>query len=574
MHEHSQKQRQEDAARLWRAGDLSCYLRPHQIEDYVAFRKWNIERQTPEHIKWAADIGALFDNLWVDECGRRHGKTIKWLITDVEEMLQRRGCRGMIATPLQSSIGGIIVPLTKRLFSDAPREYFPRFVTTHEGDGMGLYIEATDSFCKLVGLDKHPDKTRGQFLDFCHITEAAFVKDLDGLTTEVIMPQFRFRPWAWMADESSTAKAPDCDFNRVYREDAKLRGTYRKHPIEDNTSLTPDEIEREYRRSGGRNSPRARRELGCEEVRDEEDMIVPEFDAPKGQERPFTDHVVDPREWEMPRYALCHVGYDPGTTDPHGQVGIYFDWLRQVIVVQWAWAKSNASTGEVVEVTQGFESQFWGTQHRDKPDPSKAPKYKRELSIRDAITTGDAKVWETPDTALTYWDEGEWSFKPNPYSRISDIDNQFVIDLNVDHGMNLHKAEKGPGSKDADTEHLRELFRARPVQIVILKNGHTDKLIEQLRSGMWNTDENGHRTDWERTKTLGHCDCIAALKYVVRDVKWRRNPNPPAHVLDVNASDYHVPNEIRDRARAQALQSFGGRGKHNFQQPTPRRAFR
>lgn len=559
MHEHSQKQRQEDAARLWRAGDLSCYLRPHQIEDYVAFRKWNVERQTPEHIKWAADIGALFDNLWVDECGRRHGKTIKWLITDVEEMLQRRGCRGMIATPLQSSIGGIVVPLTKRLFADAPREYFPRFVTTHEGDGMGLYIEATDSFCKLVGLDKHPDKTRGQFLDFCHITEAAFVKDLDGLTTEVIMPQFRFRPWAWMADESSTAKAPDCDFNRVYREDAKLRGTYRKHPIEDNTSLTPDEIEREYRRSGGRNSPRARRELGCEEIRDPDSMIVPEFDEQV--------HVVEPHLWPRPKYALAHVGIDPGTTDPLGLVFMYFDWPRQCIVVEGAWQKANASTGEVVGVMHDFESRFWGSSHR-------APgECRRELSIADAISvTGDGKVFAAADGGLQYWDNGEWSLKPNPYSRISDIANRFILDLNTDYGMNVRKADKGPGSAEADTEHLRTLFEARPLKIVVLRNGHTEPLIMQLRSGMWNTDENGHRTDWERSKTLGHCDCLAALKYAVRDVVWTRNPNRPGFV-DPSAPDHHVPDEIRDRARAQALQTFGGRGKHSFKQ-TPRRAFR
>lgn len=549
---------EELMAEQFKAGMLRHKLQAHQREDYDAFRIWNEERQMPDRVRHDAEIGGLFDNMWMDECGRRHGKSVRWLITDLEELIRRPGCRGMIATPLQDSIGGIIVPLTKLLFGDAPKGYFPKHYTSRGSEGHGLYIEATDSWCKLVGLDKHPDKTRGQFLDFCHITEAAFVKGLDELVTAVIMPQFRFRPWAWLALESSTAKAPDCDFNRVYREDAKLRGTYRKHGIRDNTSLTPDEIEKEYRRSGGRGSARARRELDCEEVRDEEEMIVPEFDAPT-TERPFTVHVVDPSDWPVPKYALGHVGYDPGTTDPHGQVGLYFDWLRQCIVVQWSWAKSNASTGEVVSVTQNYEQEFWGTAHRE---PGQRV---RELSIQDAMTTGHGKVWDAPPAALAFWDEGEYTLKPNPYSRISDIDNQFVIDLNVDYGMNLRKALKGPGSKDADTEHLRTLFKARPAKIVVLKNGRTDKLIEQLRSGMWNTDENGHRTDWQRTKTLGHCDCIAALKYVVRDVLWTRNPNPPAHVLDPNLPDYHVPQRIRDQARGQQVtQAYGARGRHAF----------
>ena len=548
---------EELAAHCYEMGDLRYKLQKHQRDDYAEFRKWNGDRQASDHFAWIREIDALYDNLWVDECGRRHGKTVKWLITDVEEMIRRPGCRGLIATPMQKSIGGIIVPLTKVIFKDAPPGYFPKYVGSKDADHQALYIEATDSLCKLVGLDKHPDATRGQFLDFCHVTEAAFVKGLYELVTGVIMPQFRFRPWAWLAMESSTAKAPDCDFNREFREDAKLRGTYRLHPITDNTSLTEVEIDKEERRSGGKHSAQCRRELYCEEVRDEEEMIVPEFDAPT-TERPFTAHVVDPALWTTPQFALGHVGYDPGTTDPHGQVGLYFDWLLQCIVVQWSWAKSNASTGEVVRVTQDFEQESWGTKHREPGER------KRELSIRDAITTGHGKVWEAPKQALTYWDEGDYSLKPNPYSRISDIDNQFVLDLNVDHGMGLRKAEKGPGSKEADTEHLRTLFAARPVKIVILKNGHTDKLIEQLRSGMWNTDENGHRTDWQRTKTLGHCDAIAALKYVVRDVKWTRNPNPPAHVLDPNTPDMHVPNDIRDRARVKSLDAFGGRGRHAF----------
>jgi hypothetical protein len=253
------------------------------------------------------------------------------------------------------------------------------------------------------------------------------------------------------------------------------------------------------------------------------------------------------------------VGLDPGMTDPFGMVWMYFDWLRQCIVVEGSWMKPNASTGEVVSVTQAFERELWGAAHRA------AGERKRELSIADALMTGDAKVWEAPDTALTYWAEGEWSLKPNPYSRISDIENRFVNDMNVDYGMNVRKAEKGPGSKEADTEHLRTLFAARPVKIVILKNGRTENIIEQLRSCMWNTDENGHRTDWLRTKTLGHGDCLAALKYVVRDVQWTRNPNPPAHVLDANATDHFVPNEIRDRARGQTVNpTFGGRGRHTF----------
>lgn len=546
---------QQLVASMYRGGNLRHLLQPHQLDDYDAFRAWNEDRQTREHQRWVGEIGALFDNLWVDECGRRYGKTARDLILDLEEAIRRPDARGLIATPLRKSIGGIIVPLTKILFKDAPEGYFPHYLGTHGADHECLYVEATDSIIKLVGLDKHPDATRGQFLDFAHITEGGFVQGLNELVTAVIMPQFRYRPHAWLAMETSTAKVIDCDFNTIFREDAKLRGTYRMRTIRDNPQLTDEDIAQEERRSGGKDSAVCKRELYCESTRDPDDMIVPEFDE--------TVHCVDAAEWPVPAYAMAHEGMDPGDTDPFGLIGFYLDWLRQCIVIQWGWHKSNASTGEIVAKAQEMETLYWGTQHASSAQLLTTPKRGKELSIADALRAGDDKVWEAPPASLTYWDEASWSLLPNPASRISDIQKRVLRDLNVDHHMDVRPANKGPGSADADLSHLRELFKARPVRIVVIKNEHTMGIRAQLRSGEWNTDENGHRTDWKRTKTLGHCDELAALKYAVRDVNWQRNPNKPA-VVDVNAVDTHVPKTLRERVQGVKQETFGGRGQHSF----------
>lgn len=536
---------------LWKAGDLSWKVRSYQEADWDDWARWDKERQTSEHLAWVDDIGALYDNLWVDECGRRYGKTAKWLIADVQEGIRRPQARGLIFCAFQKSIGEIIVPLTKVLFKDAPKGYFPEYRGTHGAEHECLVIPATGSIIKLVGIDKHPDATRGQFLDFCHGSEAAFVKGLYDLITGNIMHQFQGRPWAWLALESSTAKVVDCDFNAIFREDARARGTYRKHNIRDNTLLSQEEIRKEERRSGGKTSANCQRELYCITTRDPDDMVIPEFDE--------LVHVVDPRDWPRPKYALAHEGLDPGTTDPFGMVLAYLDWERQCFVIQAAWAKSNASTGEIVSKAQGFERDLWGSSHRRAGD--KTP----ELSIADAVRLGprQSQVWSAPQDALTYWDPDTRSLKANPYSRICDIDNQVLIDLNVDHGMNVRKAEKGPGSAVADLLHLRQLFEARPLKIVVLKNGHTEPLIQQLRSGMWNTDESGHRTDWLRSKVLGHLDCLAALKYVVRDVRWNRNPNLPA-IVDTIQPDKHVPPSILDAARGKPMDVYGGRGSRVY----------
>ncbi len=145
-------------ADLCRVGDLSWLQKDYQLPDVEAFERWNDARQVPEHQKHVEAIGALFDNLWIDECGRRYGKTGKWLIHDTEAMLRRPGARGMIGTPKQKDIGGIIVPLTKIIFKDLiGTPYFPQYVGTRGADHEGLYVKATDSYCKLVGLDVHPD---------------------------------------------------------------------------------------------------------------------------------------------------------------------------------------------------------------------------------------------------------------------------------------------------------------------------------------------------------------------------------------------------------------------------------
>lgn len=540
------------AAPLWELGELDYLLHDYQLAEYEEFIAWNEQRQTRAYRRHIRDIGGLFDLLWVDECGRRYGKSAKWTVTAVREAIVRPGCRGMIATAAQKSIGGIIVPLTKMLFQDAPPGYFPEYRATRGSDHECLYIPATDSIIKLVGVDKHPDATRGQFLDFCLITEAAFVKQLEDLVTSVINPQFRYRPWAWLAMETSTAKVPDCDFNRVFREDAKLRGCYRMRTIRDNPMLDDEEIEREERLCGGRESIACRRELYCEEVRDDDEMIVPEFDE--------AVHVVD--SYERPRYALAHVGLDPGVTDPFGLVGFYLDWSAQCIVVEWSWMRSNASDLQIASTMQAHEREFWGTSHRGPRERT------RELSVLDATTTADARVLDAPSDALTYWDQGARTLKANPYSRISDIDARCILNLNADYGCDVRKAEKGPGSAEANLQHLRTLFSARHddgrPKIVIIRNGRTTNIIEQLRSGTWNTDEAGHRTDWERTKTLGHCDCLAALMYGVRDVKWRRNPNRPG-LVSPDMSDRHMPGEqLRSILPPQPSAPRFGSGRRTF----------
>jgi hypothetical protein len=545
--------REQRVELLYRSGRLRFKFQPHQLAFYDAFRSWNVARQSADYLANMEVLGAQYDNMWVNRWSRRVGKTAVDLLLGHEEcarfcLAHGRGAIGMIAIPVQKKIGGVLVPLTREVFRDAPRGMFPEHRSSGNGMHEHLYIPALESRIVLVGIDYHPRALAGTYLDFFCGTEFGFADlGVADMYESIIQPQFQRRPWAWSLIESSEPEVPDHDFTTRFVPDAKARNAYWSMVITDNTSLSPSEIAKEIRRSGGRHSPTCKRELFNEVEPDPEQMVVPEFIE--------AVHVVDPDDWPMPEFATAYEGLDPGTTDPLGIVGFYFDFMRQTVVVQFAWRRPNASTGDVVEVIREFERSSWGTEHAL---PGKREPGTRLTRIAGVEPLPSGQIWEAPEASLTYWDQGTWTLRPNPYSRISDVHARFILDLNRDYAMNVRAAEKEPGSAEADLQYLRMLFAARNdngrPKIVILRNGRTEQLIAELRSGRWNSKgDDYHRTDWVRSKLLGHLDTLSALKYAVRDVRWNRNPFPPA-VRDPNLPNVFVPPELRKRAAVSLIQ--------------------
>lgn len=553
-------------AEMYRAGDLSWKLADHHVPLNDAFEKWNVERQTRSYLDWCKHNNAQFDNMYLLRCARRTRKTSWSLAKGYEAAVrhynavkagERRGAspsaRGMVAIPVQKKIGGVLVPLTEVIFADAPEGWFPE----HRGSGGGehehLYIPAVDARIRLVGINEHPRALAGSYLDFFIGTEIGFAEPgFHETYTNIIQLQFQKRPWAFSIIESSEPEILDHDFNLKFKPDAQLRGCFVSMTIYDNTTLTEEEIEDEIRRTGGPDAAATKRELLNIAEPDPETQVIKHFDE--------SVHVVDPADYPMPEFALAYEGYDPGTSDPLGYVALYFDYLRQQIVFQYAYMKAGMSTGELVDdIVRPTERRLWGTELEELEKRQK----KRDESlpvilqrIAGAEETPGGKVWAAPPGTLTYWDPNTWTLRANPVARVSDTHARFIIDLNRDYGLAVRPAEKEDGSAEADLEYLDELFRrrhpdGRPL-IVILNNGETVQLIQQLRSGRWKTRDDVHKVDWQRSKLLGHLDCLAAAKYVVRDVKWKRDPRPP-EFRDLNQPNIYVPERIKQKMRGSGV---------------------
>lgn len=534
---------------FYEAGDLAYKIPAHQQAMNDNFEAWNIERQTPEYLAWCNDVNVQHDNLWMYRAARRVRKTTWSLIKSVEQCIRlhvQRGinARGMIAIPVQKKIGSILVPLTEVIFQDAPEGFFPEHRQSGHGEHEHLWIPAVKGVIRLVGIDEHPRALAGPALDFFMGTELAFAAPgFHDTYCDVIQLQFQRRPWAWSIIESSEPEIEDHDWNTKFKPDAEIRRCFWSMTIRDNTTLTEEEIQQEIRRSGGPDSKTTKRELFNEPVVDPDSKVIKHFDE--------SVHVVEPENYVRPQYALGYEGYDPGTTDPLGYVAAHLNYMQQQLVIEFARMKTGMSTGELVDdIVRPTELSLWGTglEHVEKRDKKRDENLPVILQwIEGAEVLPDGTVWEAPEGSLTYWDEANWTLKSNPIARISDTHARFIIDLNRDYGLAVRAAEKEPGSAEADLEYLDELFRKRHPDgrpwIIIIRNGHTDQLIQQLRSGRWKMRDDVHKMDWQRSKLLGHLDCIAALKYLARDVRWKRDPRPPMHI-DANKPNTFVPKRV------------------------------
>jgi len=481
-------------AELWRRGELSWKLDPHQLAVDQLFDAWNERRRTPEYIEHCQKLERALDDVWVEEIARRWGKTSKWIIKLTSIAIKRPGAVLTYATAFQKDIGDIIVPLANQLLADGPDDLRPKYQRSKNEGHEGLYFD-NKSVIKLVGIDQHPDALRGRFSDGVVISEAGFVRKLENTVRAVLLPQFQRRPWAFLALESSTPEEFDHDFTRVFVPDAEARKAYIKRTIDDNTAIDPAEKARAIRQAGGIGHPTCDREYYCKQTRDPERMLVPEFSEDR--------HVVDPGR--VPEYAHCYEALDPGTRDKFGIGWAYWDFERAKLVVQRSWAESNASTGDVADLLKVTERELWGS--------------------------------------LTYWNGVK--FKPNPYLRVSDVDPRFIHDMASEYGITIVPTAKDDA--EAQLYALRNAFSQDKIEIW----RDSGPLVSQLKAGTYNEQ----RTDWARSEVHGHFDCIAMLIYLWRNVVRTLNPYPPQYV-GKDPAEHHAAAWVREKPKTSAAKAI------------------
>jgi hypothetical protein len=151
-------------------------------------------------------------------------------------------------------------------------------------------------------------------------------------------------------------------------------------------------------------------------------------------------------------------------------------------------------------------------------------KVEREVVLKDPST---AQL----GAALAAAEKAAWGDKPGleRVLRFSDVDWRLVKDLREGHGLKFVPTEKA--DKLAAHNRARSFLAQGRIHI----NPSCKVLLATLEGATWNAK----RTDYARTEETGHADAWDALVYLVRNVRWKHNPDPPgeeAHPLaDPNA---------------------------------------
>jgi hypothetical protein len=518
--------REDDLRLAWESGELSWLLNPNQRDVYDACREW-------EALDPTAQPGD-FPRVYVYDIGRRYGKTTIRFLMRCEDAIQRPGAIYRIASAYQRNIDEIVNDVSRYVLETCPDDLRPEYKQAKQ-----KFVFPNGSEIRLVGLDMHPDGLRGQACDGDDLSEAAFIKGLRYAIKSVLYPQYQGRPWARIYLESSAPREAESDYDAVFVEDAKQRGAYVYRTIDDNPMLSDDEREEFIRAAGGREHHDCQREYFNVRVRDPEGSVVPEFSVSR--------HV---HMQEVPAYAHCYVGADPGTRDKFGLVFGYWDIARAKLVIQRSWAERNAGLSDVAACIRETERELWGTAdvHTSRP--------RWPDDLREGVP--DTHVDGAPEP-LRYWD-GE-KLCANPYRRVSDTDARTIFELTREHKVAFNAADKSHAKHAQDAGAARKIEQPK---LYLLRQWLLNDRIEiwpdsgplesQLNAGRWNEQ----RTDFERTPSLGHLDCLMALVYMLPAIAQNLNPNKPEFTPGMRDVFYDPrASKLDTHKRTKLVEAFG-----------------
>lgn len=313
---------EEIIGECWRLGELSYKLRDYQIPVYEAINRPGLSV--------------------VINCARRFGKTTTMLLDAVEYAIKNPGASIGFIAPTQKQIRGIVRPIMRMIFEDAPDHLRPQFNNLD-----AVYHFGNQSTIRLAGTDGgHAEGLRGYDLSRGYVDEAGMADDLKYIIHDILRPQ-TLTNGGKIIVASTPPRSPGHYFSFLC-EEARTRGNLVEFTIYDNKSITPEKVAEYKAECGGEHTTTWRREYLAQHVIEESASILPEFHNVRGE-------VV--REWPMPPSFHPVAAMDVGFRDNTAYLCGYVDFLAKKLIVTHEMVAPRLRTDQIAERVAGIEKE-------------------------------------------------------------------------------------------------------------------------------------------------------------------------------------------------------------------------
>jgi len=289
----TQATKEQISEMLWRRGELSWILYPHQRVIYHKIREV-LASNDPEH------------NSFVIDCARQFGKSFTEFLIAIEDCLRNEGWTVVFIGPLKSQVNEIINGKTYgTIFKTCPSDLIPTFKDSALNFPNGSRI-------RLAGTDNHNyESLRGGAANTIFLDEAGFMSNLEDGVLPTVEPMTK-TTGGKVIFSSTPPEAIDHDYLEVlrYHEEAGLIATY---TIWDDKSLTEQQLQKIINQCKGRDTTKFMREYECKRVADSSRSVIPQLGS--NLEDPFLLKDNHFKQQPLYRYWKRYVVADWGGRD-------------------------------------------------------------------------------------------------------------------------------------------------------------------------------------------------------------------------------------------------------------------
>ncbi len=467
---------------LWKRGHIHFLLRKHQLPIYNKIREVILSK----------DVDT---NSYVIDCSRQFGKSFIMFLIAVEECLRTPKRTVVYVGPLKSQVNEIIDGNTFAVvFQSCPANLIPK----HDGSALEF---ANGSRIRLAGTDnRNYLNLRGGAAHLILLDEAGFMADLEVGVRPTVEPMLK-TTGGKVIYASTPPESLDHPYMDILRDhdEAGLISTY---TINDDKSVTPQELDAIISRCKGKDSTIYKREYLCMRVAESSVQVLPELSLDVCAKMLLSKQdYVKIAEDPLTQYWRKYVVADWGGRDLTAVLFAHYNYRTNKVIVE----------GQLSLVGQDLSS----------------------ARIAQAIKDKVIEIWPEP----AYRKEVTYICDSNNILIQSDM-------------INVHKLNFISTTKEKLKSQMVQKVRDWIYDDRMLFSPAAEFAMKSAAAAHW---AKGDKDSFAKSKIYGHYDACAALIYLIRNIDEINDPlpmlmgvDPYTHFINPNLQNTQNAGNIRE----------------------------